>query len=161
MGSKVKYLNFAITLAFVNIFYWNFPWRQRYNKYETYQTWFSIQGLGPTPLVDLGGGVKRSKFNFSEHGHVAYQIKGNQVCSNMVANILIVDLYPSPPLPNPKTAYQIIGKKVCSNMVSKYFCPQPPSPPPPPPPPNPLTLYIKHIQHDFRSKAWVRPTCWT
>ena len=25
---------------------------------------------------------------FSEHGHVAYQIKENQKCSNMVANIL-------------------------------------------------------------------------
>ena len=24
---------------------------------------------------------------FSEHGHVAYQIKGNHKCSNLVANI--------------------------------------------------------------------------
>ena len=24
---------------------------------------------------------------FSEHGHVAYQIKGNHECSNLVANI--------------------------------------------------------------------------
>ena len=36
-------------------------------------------------------GVKRSKFSFSEHGHVAYQIKGNHKCSNMVANDLPVD----------------------------------------------------------------------
>ena len=25
----------------------------------------------------LYGGVNRSKFNFLEHGHVAYQLKGN------------------------------------------------------------------------------------
>ena len=31
--------------------------------------------------------VKRSKFTFLEHGHVAYQIKGNQECRNIVANI--------------------------------------------------------------------------
>ena len=29
------------------------------------------------PPKTLGNGVKRSKFNFSEHGHVAYQIKWN------------------------------------------------------------------------------------
>ena len=28
------------------------------------------------------------KFNFSEYGNVAYQIKGNNACSSMVANIL-------------------------------------------------------------------------
>ena len=28
---------------------------------------------------------------FSEYGHVAYQIKGNDACSNMVASILPVD----------------------------------------------------------------------
>ena len=34
------------------------------------------------------GGVRRSNFTFLEHGHDAYQIKGNQECLNMVANIL-------------------------------------------------------------------------
>ena len=28
---------------------------------------------------------------FSEHGHVAYPIKGNYECSNMVTNILLAD----------------------------------------------------------------------
>ena len=37
----------------------------------------------PPPPPPPPGGVF-----FSEHGHVAYQIKGNHVCSNMVANIL-------------------------------------------------------------------------
>ena len=32
--------------------------------------------------------VKKSNLTFAEHDHVAYQIKGNRECSNMVANIL-------------------------------------------------------------------------
>ena len=36
---------------------------------------------------DPGYSGKRSKVTFLEHGHVAYQIKGNHECSNMVANI--------------------------------------------------------------------------
>ena len=36
---------------------------------------------------------------FSEHGHVAYQDKGNHVCSNMVANILHADPSPTPTPP--------------------------------------------------------------
>ena len=39
----------------------------------------------------LGNGVNRSKINFSEHGHVAYQIKENQAYSFVVANILPAD----------------------------------------------------------------------
>ena len=49
---------------------------------------------GSDPLVDLAGGVENS--TFSEHGHVAYQIKGNHKWSNMVANIWPTD--PSPAL---------------------------------------------------------------
>ena len=33
--------------------------------------------------------VKKSNLTFAEHDHVAYQIKGNRECSNMVANIPI------------------------------------------------------------------------
>ena len=39
----------------------------------------------PTPLTM---GSKAQNSTFSEHGHVAYQIKDNHECSNMVANIL-------------------------------------------------------------------------
>ena len=42
----------------------------------------------PPPPPDAGGGVKRQNQTFSEYGHVAYQIKGNGACNNMVANIL-------------------------------------------------------------------------
>ena len=42
-----------------------------------------------TPPPTLGWGQK-VKFNFlSEYGHVTYQIKRNDTCSNMVADILI------------------------------------------------------------------------
>ena len=42
-------------------------------------------------------GSKGQIATFSEHCYVAYQIKGNQVCSNMVANILPADPPPPPP----------------------------------------------------------------
>ena len=116
-------------------------------RYETIKHGFQANS---SPWVDLGCGVKRSKFNFlrkqvmlhiklkgitnaaagskyfarrtlpthhhhrpeprlglkgqtstfSEHGHVAYQIKENHKCSNMVANILPAN-YLSPPPPPP------------------------------------------------------------
>ena len=50
--------------------------------------------------MDLGDGIKMSKFNFLEHGHVAYQIKGNHGCSNMVENILAGNPLPPPPTPS-------------------------------------------------------------
>ena len=50
----------------------------------------------PSPPPTLG--VKRLKFNFFRKKHVAYQIKGNRQCRNMVANIL--PAAPHPP-PNP------------------------------------------------------------
>ena len=39
----------------------------------------------------LGMGSVGQNSTFSEHGHVAYQIKENQECSNMVANNLLAD----------------------------------------------------------------------
>ena len=71
---------------------------------------------------------------FSEHGHVAYQIKWNHECSNMVANIL-----PENPLPTtmgggggPKVKIQLFQNIVmlhikfkwnheCSNMVANIL----------------------------------------
>ena len=52
----------------------------------------NILTADPTP-VDPG--VKMSKLKFSEHSHVAYQIKRNHECSNMVANILPADPTPT------------------------------------------------------------------
>ena len=49
------------------------------------------------PLPGPWGGVKRSKFIFSEHGHGAYQIKGNGECSIMQAHFLFIHT-PSTPV---------------------------------------------------------------
>ena len=67
----------------------------------------------------------------SEHGYVAYQIKENQECSNMVANIL-----PSPGdgsigrnLTFPEhghVAYQIKDNQECSNIVANILPAVPP-----------------------------------
>ena len=47
-------------------------------------------------------GSKDWKATFLEHDHVAYQIKGNHECSNMVANIL-----PAAPLSPQKVKVQL------------------------------------------------------
>ena len=50
----------------------------------------SLKAWVRAPGVDLGGGG-RPKLNFSEYDHVAYQIKADNFCNNMVANILPTD----------------------------------------------------------------------
>ena len=76
---------------------------------------------------------------FSEYGHVAYQIEGNDTCNNVVANILPVD-----PLPmtlgmgskgqnytcseHGHVAYQINGNDECSNMQAHILSLPTPSP---------------------------------
>ena len=94
----------------------------RYNRYETYQTAFSLKAWAPSPggqrtfffriwscciatikgndacinmvanalPIDplLGVGSKRQNSTFSEHGHVAYQMKRNDECSNIQTHIL-------------------------------------------------------------------------
>ena len=88
-----------------------------------------------------GDGVSRSTFNFSKHGHVAYQIKENHECSIMVANSLPSDTTPltlgmgsicqnSTFSEHGHVAYHIKGKTKCSSMVANIL----PTDPPPPPP---------------------------
>ena len=84
-GQIFKFCNNSVSCQY---FYGNFACRQGYNKYETNCTCFAIEGLCLTPCVDLGVGSEGQNSTFSEHGHVAYQIKENHKCSNMVANIL-------------------------------------------------------------------------
>ena len=103
--------------------------------------------LPAEPRPDVGMGSIGQNSTFSEHGHIAYQIKGNHQCSNMVANIL-----PSPPpLPPPHprpwdginmskfnfsahgyVAYQIKGNHEMQHYDSKHF-PTDPLPPIPDP----------------------------
>ena len=55
---------------------------------------------------------------FSEYGHVAYQIKGNDACSNMVANILPLD-YPSlGPLGMGQRGSKLNFYRTCSCCIS-------------------------------------------
>ena len=80
-------------------------------------------------------------FFFSEHGHVAYQIKENQECTNMVANILPAD--PLPPSPvlwmgsegqnstfseHGHVTYQIKENQECINMVANILLADPLTP---------------------------------
>ena len=51
---------------------------------------FSLKALVRVRWVDLGAGP-RPKLNFSEYGHVAYQIKADDAGSNIVANTLPTD----------------------------------------------------------------------
>ena len=46
------------------------------------------------PWWTYGAGLKGQDLSFSEHSHVAYQIKGNHECNSMVANNLPTDPYP-------------------------------------------------------------------
>ena len=83
------------------------------------------------PQTPLTLGVKRSKFTFLEQYYVAYQIKGNHECSNMVAYILPTD--PTPPLwvgvkrsnstfsEHGHVANQIKGNHECSNIVANIL----------------------------------------
>ena len=75
-------------------------------------------------------GSKGQNLTFSEHGHVAYQIKRNHQCSNMVANIMPADPPPDPGSQKVKkssfsdygyVAYPIKDNCECSNMVANIL----------------------------------------
>ena len=70
------------------IFFWNMVMLHIKLKGITYtSTW--VQLFCPkTPSTDPGVGSKSQNSTFSEHGHGAYKIKGNDECSNMQAHIL-------------------------------------------------------------------------
>ena len=71
-------------------------------------------------------GSKGQNSTFSEHSHVAYHIKENHECSNIVANVLPIDT----PLPGDGVSrskfnffrtYQIKENQECSNMVANIL----------------------------------------
>ena len=68
------------------------------------------------PWVDLGGGVKGKNLTFSEHGNVAYQIKGNHRRSNMQhGSKYYARRAPPPPPPDP--GGQKVKIQLFQNMV--------------------------------------------
>ena len=119
-GVKGRIFKFRYNSESCQYFYENFAFIQRYKKYETYQTWFSIEGLCPYP-PRLRRGVKRSNSTFLEHGHDAYQINENHKCSNVVANIWPAD--PPPPPSTPPTLWMgSIGQNsLVQNMVMLHI----------------------------------------
>ena len=70
----------------------------------------------PPPPPTLGVGSKVRNSTFSEHGQVAYQIKGNHECSVMVANILPTDPHPHHPDPGVEV------KKYKFNFFRTWVC---------------------------------------
>ena len=69
------------------------------------------------PPLTLAIGSKGPNTTFSEHGHIAYQIKWNPECSKMVANILPAD----PPPPRPWGWGQKVKIQLFQNMVMLHI----------------------------------------
>ena len=92
VGSKVKIqLNQNMVMLHIKL---KESWMQQHlSKY------FARILPPPLPTSPTWPGVKRSKSNFSEQAYVAYQIKWNYKCSNIVADILPSN--PKPPTPRP------------------------------------------------------------
>ena len=90
-GQKVKYHLISITKSISKIFKPNFVCVLTNERYKTYQMGFSFCSLGHAlgvGLWDAGGaqGVKKKK-NF-KHGHVVYQIEGDDEQNRMQVNFL-------------------------------------------------------------------------
>ena len=84
-GQKVKYHLISITKSISKIFIPNFVCVLTNERYKTYQTGLLFCHLGHAPGVGLwgAGGAQGSKNYFSEHGHVAYQIDGDDEQNRM------------------------------------------------------------------------------
>ena len=87
----VKYQNFAITKAIVNIFAEILHAGRAAIDMKNIKWVYSLKAWVRACWLDLGGGAKAKMKLFSEYGHVAYQIKADEAGSNMVANILPTD----------------------------------------------------------------------
>ena len=88
-GQKVKYHLISITKSISKIFITNFVCVLTNEGYKAYQMGFSFCPLGHAPGVGLwgAGGAKGAtrgpKFFFFKHGHVVYQIDGDDKQNRM------------------------------------------------------------------------------
>ena len=141
------------------------PWRQKV-KIQLFQnmvilhiklkaiinavTWKQIFCPQPPPPPSPDLRVKRSNLTFAEHDHVAYQIKGNRECSNMVANIL-----PAAPSPLRRSKLNFFRTWSCCTSKESRIQQQHGS--------NCRQRYNKyeHINRDFGSKTCAGPPGWT
>ena len=90
-GQKVKYHLISITKSISKIFIPNFVCVLTNDRYKTYQTGFSFRRLGHAPGVGLrgaGGAQGVKNIFFFKHGHVAYQINGDDEENRMQVNFL-------------------------------------------------------------------------
>ena len=87
-GQKVKYL-ISFTKSISKTFIPNFVCVLTNERYKTYQTGFSFCCLGHAPGVGLwgAGGAQVVKL-FFKHGHVAYQIDGDEEQNRMQVKFL-------------------------------------------------------------------------
>ena len=61
----------------------------------------NILSADPLSPTTVGDGFQKVNVHFSEQWHLAYQIKLNYECSNMLANIL-----PAEPTPDPGVGFK-------------------------------------------------------
>ena len=90
-GQKVKYHLISITKSILKIFIPNVVCVLTNERYKTYQTGFLFCHLGHAPGVGLrgaGGAQGVKKFFFFKHGHVAYQIDGDDEQKRMQVKFL-------------------------------------------------------------------------
>ena len=85
LGSKVKYLNFAITVSVVNILTEILHADRGTIDMEHIRLDFSFKSWIRIPGWTCGLG--RGQTFFSEYGYVVYQIKGNELYNNILSNI--------------------------------------------------------------------------
>ena len=90
-GQKVKYHLISITKSISKIFIPNFVCVLTNERYKTYQTGFSFCPLGHAPRVGLwgAGGCPGGKKKFN-HGHVVYQIDGDDEQNRMHHRVKLV-----------------------------------------------------------------------
>ena len=82
-GQKVKYHLISITKSISKIFIPNCVCVLANERYKTYQTGFSFCRLGHAPGVGLWGARDARGSFFFKHGHVAYQIDGDNEQNRM------------------------------------------------------------------------------
>ena len=76
---------------------------------------YPLPSTPPPPTLQMGTVGQNS--TFSEHSRVAYQLKENQECSNMVANIFPTESYPPHPTPRPTLG---MGSPGQNSIISEH-----------------------------------------
>ena len=87
-GQKVKYYLISITKSISKIFIPNFVCVLTNERFKTYQTGFSFCPHGHAPGVGALGVPRGPKKFFFKHGHVVYQIEGDDQQNRMQVKIL-------------------------------------------------------------------------